>query len=162
MTFRMAVAAMAMMMLSGCAAPNPTGYEWGKYDKSLNEFYRNSDTEDALVTELERLDGEMGSDEFSYDSAALMSGVDGRPDRKAIRETVISMREDAEGKSRIAPGLQAELGFLKLERGDPAAAVRLFEREKRAWPEASYFMDTLIAWVKNDGKKAPTAGEPAK
>lgn len=159
---RIIIAAASMLFLSGCAAPNPTGYEWGSYDKSLNEFYRNSQTQDALVIELERLEQQLGSDDSGYDPAALTLGADGRPDRRAIRDTVQAMRSDAGGKARIAPGLHAELGFLKLERGDADAAVRLFEREKRAWPEASYFMDTLIAWVKGDGKAAPVIGEPAK
>lgn len=46
---------------------------------------------------------------------------------------------------KIAPGVFAELGYIRLGKGDVPGAVAMFEREKAAWPEATLFMDKAIA-----------------
>lgn len=56
----------------------------------------------------------------------------------------------AKGKStnRLAPGLMAELGYIKLELGDQTAAIALFEAEMAAFPESSIFMQRIIAGLR--------------
>lgn len=46
---------------------------------------------------------------------------------------------------KIAPGVFAELGYIRLGQGDVSGAVAMFEREKAAWPESTRFMDKAIA-----------------
>jgi hypothetical protein len=43
-----------------------------------------------------------------------------------------------------APGLYAELGTLYLERGDRATAATYYAKERDAWPESRYLMDTML------------------
>ena len=52
--------------------------------------------------------------------------------------------EKGEKSDRIAPGLYAELGFLRLQSGDDAAAIALFEKERDAFPESHFFMSKVI------------------
>ncbi|MQP63934.1 DUF4810 domain-containing protein [Niveispirillum sp. SYP-B3756] len=59
----------------------------------------------------------------------------------ALERAVIS----TPSHQKLAPGLLAELGYIKLSKGDTEGAVQLFEREKAAWPEAAKFMDRAIA-----------------
>ena len=46
---------------------------------------------------------------------------------------------------RPAPGLYAELGTLHLERGDRLTAAVYYRKERDAWPESRYLMDTMLA-----------------
>jgi hypothetical protein len=66
----------------------------------------------------------------------------------------------AEGKGhKVPPGVFAEAGYMAMAKGDTGRAVDLFEREKKAWPEAGVFMDKAIATARGGGKAAP---EPAR
>lgn len=55
---------------------------------------------------------------------------------------------------KIAPGVFAELGYVRLAKGDVPGAVAMFEREKTAWPESTVFMDKAITAARN-GTAAP-------
>lgn len=48
-------------------------------------------------------------------------------------------------KMRPAPGLYAELGTLYLERGDRLTAAAYYRKERDAWPESKYLMDTMLS-----------------
>lgn len=50
---------------------------------------------------------------------------------------------------KIAPGIYAELGYVRLAKGDIDGAVAMFEKERAAWPEATTFMDKAIAAAKS-------------
>jgi len=49
-----------------------------------------------------------------------------------------------EASGRLAPGLYAELGYLRLLQGDQPAAVEMFQKEAAAFPEANFFMTTIV------------------
>lgn len=69
-----------------------------------------------------------------------------KPELRDRYETALeSAIQKGEQTERLAPGLYAELGYLRLQDGDTVAAVKLFEIEKAAFPEAKYFMDRIIA-----------------
>jgi hypothetical protein len=53
---------------------------------------------------------------------------------------------------RPAPGLYAELGTLFLENGDEKTALIYYRKERDAWRESRYLMDTMIAAVEKRAK----------
>lgn len=66
---------------------------------------------------------------------------------------------------KLAPGLLAELGYIKLSTGDTEGAIQLFEREKASWPEATKFMDRAITSARSaqgagSGNAAGAAATP--
>ncbi len=44
----------------------------------------------------------------------------------------------------MAPGLYAEYGFLLMQRGENALAIKYYTQEKALWPESAVFMDSMI------------------
>lgn len=46
-------------------------------------------------------------------------------------------------EDRLAPGLHAELGYLRLSQGDEAEALSLFAKEAQYFPESAYFMERI-------------------
>ena len=52
--------------------------------------------------------------------------------------------EKGEASDRLAPGLYAELGYLKLDQGDQATAIELFRKEAAAFPESEVFMSGIV------------------
>jgi len=60
-------------------------------------------------------------------------------------------------KQRPAPGLYAELGTLYLEQGDRTTAATYYAKERDAWPESRYLMETMLQSLqkpsKDGGKK---------
>ena len=78
-----------------------------------------------------------------------------RPQYRVTLEKAI-----AEGRrtNRLAPGLLAELGYLALEDGDSAQAVRMFEEEMTAFPESRAFLTGVVTRAKGgSAKKAAVA-----
>lgn len=63
--------------------------------------------------------------------------------------------EKGEKSDRLAPGMYAELGYLRLRQGDQSAAIQMFESEAAAFPESAFFMkrvvDRLTGTVEQDG-----------
>jgi hypothetical protein len=92
----------------------------------------------------------------SYESSlyAYSKRPDLRPQYRTALEKAI-----AEGRrtNRLAPGLLAELGYLALEDGDTAQAVRLFEEEMAAFPESRPFLTDVVARAKGKTPKAAVA-----
>jgi len=50
---------------------------------------------------------------------------------------------DAAGR-KPPPGVLAEYGYFQLKAGDTEAAIKLFEREAREWPESEVLMKRMI------------------
>jgi hypothetical protein len=57
---------------------------------------------------------------------------------------LVAALRNGEASNRVAPGLNAELGYLYMEEGRTAEAIQYFEAEKRLFPEAQQFMDGVI------------------
>ena len=79
---------------------------------------------------------------------------DTRPQYRAALEKAIA---DGRRMNRLAPGLLAELGYIHLEDGDSAEAVRLFEEEMKAFPESRPFLESVTARAKGTTTKAEVA-----
>jgi hypothetical protein len=78
-------------------------------------------------------------------------------DMKLGLESYVKAMDDA--KQKVAPGLFAELGTLYLDSGEADKAVIMYARERDAWPESKYLMDTLI---KNIERKKVVQSEAKK
>jgi hypothetical protein len=79
---------------------------------------------------------------------------DTRPEyRKALEQAIAQGRK----ANRLAPGLLAELGYLHLEDGDTAEALKLFEEEMRAFPESRPFLQGVIDRTNGATKTAEVA-----
>jgi hypothetical protein len=74
----------------------------------------------------------------------------------AYEKTLALLTSESDGR-KVAPGLCAEYGYEELSHGDVEKAVALFEREKAAWPESTFFMDKAIAAAKSN--KKPTSSD---
>jgi hypothetical protein len=57
-------------------------------------------------------------------------------------------------KQRPAPGLYAELGTLYLERGDRTTAAAYYAKERDAWPESRYLMETMLQSLQKPSKES--------
>jgi hypothetical protein len=59
--------------------------------------------------------------------------------------TLEQQAQQAQGKGEaLPPGFRAHLGMLKLQIGNPSAAVELWKAEKEAFPESKPYMDRLL------------------
>lgn len=67
---------------------------------------------------------------------------------------VYRMLPQVDGRGRVPPGVYADYGFLLYRRGELAAAVRYFGKEKAAYPESTLLMDKLIARIGQRGDPA--------
>jgi hypothetical protein len=75
------------------------------------------------------------------------------PEKLADYELALT-RAIAQGKAtnRLAPGLLAELGYLKLEKGETSQAVALFREEATQFPASAAFLNGTIARLTNELK----------
>lgn len=69
--------------------------------------------------------------------------------REAYRNSLLAALRSGEASNRVAPGLNAELGYLYMEDGRPAEAIQYFEAEKRLFPESQRFMDGVITRLRS-------------
>lgn len=70
------------------------------------------------------------------------------PERRDVYKTALEQAiERGRARDAVAPGLLAELGHLRLEEGETAEAVKLFQEERTRFPESAQFMDRIIAQV---------------
>ncbi len=76
-----------------------------------------------------------------------------RPQYRLALEKAI---EQGRRTNRLAPGLQAELGYVLLEDGDREGARKLFEAEIRDFPESRAFLQGVIDRM-GEMKKAEVA-----
>jgi hypothetical protein len=64
--------------------------------------------------------------------------------REAYAKALQAAIDQGRLQNRLAPGLQAELGFVRLEQGDAQAAIALFRAEAQSFPESTRFMNRVI------------------
>ena len=76
--------------------------------------------------------------------------------RQAYKEALEQAIAKGQATHRVAPGLNAELGYLHLEDGDTNGAVSCFEEEIRLFPESKPFLSKVIARAK--GQPEQTSG----
>ena len=80
----------------------------------------------------------------SYDSA--LYAYSKHPDKLPVFEQALT---DAIAKGRadghLAPGLQAELGYIYLGQGKRAAAIEQFKAEMADFPESREFLSKIVA-----------------
>jgi hypothetical protein len=78
-------------------------------------------------------------------------------DPTSVEEFRVSLKAHLEGLEakglKPAPGLYAELGTLHLERGDDKTALVYYRKERDAWKESTYLMDTMIAALEKRPKQ---------
>jgi len=84
--------------------------------------------------------------------------ADARPEYQQALETAIAR---GRASNRLAPGLQAELGYLKLRTGDTAGAVTLFQAEAESFPESRPFMTHVITRLSVPGTSEATPSPDA-
>lgn len=71
---------------------------------------------------------------------------------KEIEELEATLAKTSNGVTQIAPGVNAHLGFLYLQSGQPETGLKYLLEEKRLYPESSKFIDFLVSNIK-EGKK---------
>jgi hypothetical protein len=77
--------------------------------------------------------------------------------KEVFRTALVRAIERGKETNRVAPGMNAELGYLFLEDGDTQRAVALFEEEMRLFPESRKFLTSVVVRAKGEGK-VPAAG----
>lgn len=77
-----------------------------------------------------------------------------RPQYRSALESAI---QKGRLTNRVAPGLQAELGYILLEDGDKAGARTQFEREMHDFPESKTFLRGVVDRLDGGAKKAEVA-----
>ena len=71
-----------------------------------------------------------------------------KPELRERYETALEKAiKRGETQNRLAPGLHAALGYLRLQDGDSATAIQHFQQEMIAFPEAAYFMERVISRI---------------
>jgi hypothetical protein len=79
----------------------------------------------------------------SYD--ASLYAYSKRPDQLSRYEDALEAAiEKGRADGRLAPGLQAELGYCYLGEGKRKAAIELFESEMKDFPESRPFLSRII------------------
>ncbi len=72
-----------------------------------------------------------------------------KPDQGPAYEKALTRAiETGRRSKRIAPGLLAELGYMRLEQGDFSKAVSLFEEEMMLFPESKFFLSNVVLRAK--------------
>ena len=71
-------------------------------------------------------------------------------EHQALLEKLIAESESR--NLRIPPGVCGELGYIYMLQDNKKEAIRLFELEKKTYPEAIIFMDNLIQKVELSNK----------
>ena len=79
-----------------------------------------------------------------YDSA--LYAYSKHPDQLAgFKETLLDTIARGRANGRLAPGLQAELGYIYLGEGNRVAAIEQFKAEMADFPESRPFLIKIIA-----------------
>lgn len=100
-----------------------------------------------------------GWDDFTWQQYRHLSRaeVSGARQAEALEATAARIR--ASGRP-LPPGLRAHQGLLRLEAGDAEGAARLWEEEKRAFPESAVYMDRLIRRANGLRDRRPDPEDP--
>lgn len=76
------------------------------------------------------------------------------PENRAVyQEALEGAIKRGRDRNAVAPGLLAELGYLHMEAGETAEALRCFQEERERFPESAKLMDRVIAGL-NGGPAA--------
>ena len=67
---------------------------------------------------------------------------------KALDEAITTGRK----RNQVAPGLLAELGYMRLEAGDSNSAIKLFDEEMSLFPESKAFLSSVVLRAKSQSK----------
>lgn len=65
-------------------------------------------------------------------------------DTSAYKASLTAAIKRGEETNRVAPGLCAELGYIKLSEGDTQGALILFKKEIQYFPESEVFINKTI------------------
>lgn len=76
--------------------------------------------------------------------------------KEMFRNALARAIEKGRQTNRVAPGLNAELGYLYLEDGDTTKAVALFEEEMRLFPESREFLTSVVTKAKGGNAEQST------
>ncbi len=79
-------------------------------------------------------------------------------DQSIFAEKLYEDIEKAEVLGKVPPGLYAEYGYIAMQMGETDTAIAYFTKERNAWPEAVFLMDSVIRRL---GGASP-ATEPAE
>lgn len=90
----------------------------------------------------------------SYEQA-LYAYSENPENRGVYKEALERAIERGRARNAVAPGLLAELGYLYLEEGNSAEAMRYFREERTLFPESAGLMDRVITQL---GGSASAAG----
>lgn len=73
------------------------------------------------------------------------------PERRIVyQEALEKAIERGRARNAVAPGLLAELGYLHMEAGENAEALKLFEEERTRFPESTVLMNRVIARLRGE------------
>jgi hypothetical protein len=75
---------------------------------------------------------------------ALYAYTQNPENRGVYKEALEKAIERGRARNAVAPGLLAELGYLHMEAGETAEALRYFQEERRRFPESAGLMDRVI------------------
>jgi hypothetical protein len=79
-----------------------------------------------------------------YDQA-LYAGYKDTTKMEALRTKLEAhVGEMEKSKTKVAPGLYAELGTLYLQAGSSQKAIDYYNKERNSWPESQVLMTSLI------------------
>tara|TARA_R100000149_G_scaffold63868_4_gene35304 strand:- start:6046 stop:6393 length:348 start_codon:yes stop_codon:yes gene_type:complete len=86
----------------------------------------------------------------NYESA-LYAYSQNPENRQLYQESLEVAIERGLERGALAPGLMAELGYLHLEAGNTAEALRYFQEERSRFPESAKLMDRMIDGLSGTG-----------
>jgi hypothetical protein len=93
-----------------------------------------------------------------YENSLIERYVD-----KDITQTEAHLKElitEAEStQKRVPPGIYADYGFMLYKRGDKSSAIDYFEKEKKLYPESSFFIVKLTEYLNLQSESLAVAGD---
>ena len=78
-------------------------------------------------------------------------------ERVAYETALVKAIDLGKKSNKVAPGLCAELGYMRLEDGDAAGAQANFNEEMRLFPESRFFLGNIARRTAPGAAKGPTS-----
>ena len=72
---------------------------------------------------------------------------------KGLKMLELTISEAEENKSRVAPGVYADYGYLLFKQGQTKKAILNFKKEAELYPESRYLMDSMISRIRDREKQ---------
>lgn len=79
----------------------------------------------------------------NYEKASCEYSKEPVNDEKLMQEIARTI-ERGEKNSKVPPGMYAEYGYFLIMKSNNEEAIKYFQKEREAWPEAEQFMDSMI------------------